>query len=74
MPNKKNIKIAVYCDANPLNDFIDILSIPEEVSVELAINEINKVLIGYHIEFVSYEDAYKKQAKHLKSVTKNNKK
>lgn len=74
MPNKKNIKIAVYCDANPHNDFIDILSIPEEVSVEIAINEINKVLIGYHVEFVSYEDTRKPKEKRSKSVTKNNKK
>ena len=53
------IKVAVYSDNNPLNDYIDILEIPDNISVEVALNEINSVLLGYHLEFISYADQSK---------------
>ena len=47
------LKIAVFSDTNPYNDFIDTIEVPDTVNPDEVIATINSSLKGCHCELVN---------------------
>lgn len=47
------LKIAVFSDSTPKQDYIDILTAPDDITPQQAIEFVNTTLLGWHCELIT---------------------